>query len=127
MRAAILTVILSVGITAPPPASWQWPVEGDQIVVRNFLAPNSPWGAGHRGLDLAARVGSHVRAPVSGRVRFSGQVVDRGVITIETAEGWLVSMEPIDASIRSGRVSAGQKLGVVQVGHCSGGCLHIGL
>lgn len=127
MRTATIALILTLGLTPPPPASWHWPVDGEHRVVRDFLAPPSPWGAGHRGLDLAARAGTPVRAPVSGRVSFSGRVVDRGVITIETADGWLVSMEPVEASMSSGQVRAGQRLGVLQSGHCPGGCLHIGL
>lgn len=127
MRTLSIALILSMGMTPPPAAIWTWPVDGEHRVVRDFLAPPSPWGAGHRGLDLDARVGATVRAPVSGRISFSGRVVDRGVITIETRDGWKVSMEPVDASISSGQVRAGQKVGVVQSGHCPRGCLHIGL
>lgn len=123
----MVVLLMSMGLIAPPAPTWHWPTNGEQRVVRDFLAPSSPWGAGHRGLDLAARVGSTVTAPVSGQVRFSGRVVDRDVLTIETNEGWLVSMEPIDATVLSGRVRAGQKVGVVSSGHCRGGCLHVGL
>lgn len=97
-------------------------------VVRDFVAPHTPWGPGHRGLDLRARPGTPVVAPVSGRVFFSGDVVNRGVVTIETSEGWLISMEPVrlDQPVPR-RVNAGQRLGRVASGHCSSGCLHIGL
>ena len=127
MRSISVALALTLGLTSPPPAIWHWPVDGDHRVIRDFLAPPSPWGAGHRGLDLNARIGATVRAPVSGRISFSGRVVDRGVITIETPDGWLVSMEPVEASLSSGQVRAGQKVGVLQSGHCPGGCLHIGL
>ena len=127
MKLLITAAMASIGLLTPPPPVWDWPVKADAEVVRDFLAPLSPWGAGHRGLDLRARPGSPVVAPVSGKIHFSGSVVNRGVVTIETAEGWLVSMEPITPDFEGSRVARGQKIGIVQRGHCSGGCLHIGL
>jgi murein DD-endopeptidase MepM/ murein hydrolase activator NlpD len=67
-------------------------------------------------------------APVSGRVRFVGSVVNRGVVTIETSEGWLVSMEPVTINEGVGsRVRAGQRIGTITRGHCPKRCVHVGL
>lgn len=126
MRILILSLAIS-SLLSPPPAEWHWPVRDSPGVIRHFQAPLTPWGPGHRGIDLSATVGSAVLAPDSGRIYFSGDVAGRGVITIETAEGWLISMEPLVPEISRGAVRKGQRLGVVAQGHCESGCLHIGL
>ena len=122
-----IIVIALAGLLTGPDASWIWPVKHSPAVVRPFDAPDSPWGPGHRGLDLAASAGDPVIAPVSGTIYFSGRLVNRGVITIKTDQGYLVSMEPVDATKTSGRVEAGARIGTVGSGHCAQGCLHIGL
>src|SRR5690606_40194397 len=42
-------------------------------LVRGFEAPRERWGAGHRGVDLAAATGQPVRAPGPGTVTFAGR------------------------------------------------------
>lgn len=121
-------VAVLVGLFQPSPASWVWPVGGAHIIVRDFIAPETPWGPGHRGIDIDVSGSSTLRAPVSGRLRFRGDVVNRGVVTIETREGHLVSMEPVTISLPSGStVRAGQVIGSVDPGHCPTRCLHLGL
>lgn len=116
------------GLLLAPPATWKWPVDHPPKVVRDFAAPLTEWGPGHRGLDLDAPVGSSVRAPVAGRIWFADRVATRGVVTIRTDQGHLVSMEPVITQVQAGqRVRAGQRVGTVASGHCRGGCLHIGL
>ncbi len=69
-----------------------------------------------------------MRAPVSGSVSFSGRVVDRVVITITTADGEKVTLEPVKLDEEPPKtVRAGERIGRVAHGHCPGGCLHIGL
>ena len=123
----LFAVLLATALLEPPAATWRWPIPGDPLVIRDFVAPESPWGPGHRGLDLAAEVGDSVRAPVAGTVSFSGQVATRGVITIRTSEGHLVSMEPVTGMVTEGKVRKGETLGTLAAGHCATGCLHIGL
>ena len=121
--------ILVMGLLFPPPpaASWVWPVSGPHTVLRDFEAPATPWGRGHRGLDLAAS-DTIVRAPVSGVVTFQGFVVDRGVLTITTEEGHKVSFEPVKSVLAVGtRVNAGDYIAQLQEGHCATLCVHIGL
>jgi len=113
---------------APPEARWVWPVGGDHVIVRDFIAPETPWGPGHRGVDIDASHSPVLRAPVSGRLRFVGDVVNRGVVTIHTPEGFLVSMEPVTITLPSGSiVKAGQAIGTVDTGHCPKRCIHLGL
>ena len=52
------------GATAAPAASaggWTWPVVGP--VIQTFDPPDTPYGSGHRGIDIAASVGTTVVAP----------------------------------------------------------------
>ncbi len=114
-------------IPLPPPAIWAWPTEGPQVILRDFQAPPTPWGAGHRGLDLQAR-GSTIRAPLAGVISFSGDVAGRGVLTITGPAGERVSLEPVTTELRSGdRVTRGEPIASLQSGHCSDLCLHVGL
>ena len=123
-----LIVVLLMGLIPPPPqAVWEWPTSGDHLIIRDFTAPLTPWGAGHRGLDLAAE-DSDIVAPTGGTISFSGWVVNRGVLTITTPEGMLISMEPVTPAIESGeQVRRGQVIARVEPGHCATPCLHLGL
>jgi murein DD-endopeptidase MepM/ murein hydrolase activator NlpD len=122
------TVALLASLFSAPAPSWVWPVGGNPVIVRDFIAPETPWGPGHRGVDIDASTSATLRAPVSGRLRFTGDVVSRGVVTIETAEGFLVSMEPVTIDLPPGStVRAGQVMGSVDPGHCARRCLHLGL
>jgi murein DD-endopeptidase MepM/ murein hydrolase activator NlpD len=128
MRTLIISLLVAFGLFDPPPALWDWPVSGPHRILRDFDAPDSPWGPGHRGIDIEVTSGRALLAPVSGRLRFQGEVVDRGVVTIETAEGHLVSMEPVSVDLPPGsRVRQGQIIGEVAPGHCRVYCLHLGL
>jgi murein DD-endopeptidase MepM/ murein hydrolase activator NlpD len=123
----LIVLLLSAVIPAPPAALWSWPTSGPQVVVRDFMAPLTPWGAGHRGLDLAAE-SDEVYAPTSGRVSFSGWVVNRPVVTITTRAGYRLSFEPVSPLIDTGDwVTTGELIGVLEDGHCATRCLHFGL
>jgi murein DD-endopeptidase MepM/ murein hydrolase activator NlpD len=84
-----LTLLLSVMPSFPAWASgsWTWPVTGP--VIRGFDLPGSPYGSGHRGIDIAAPVGTLVRAPASGVVTFAGNVGGRLFVTIDHGGGLL--------------------------------------
>lgn len=101
------------------------PVPGP--VVRGFDAPDPNWLAGHRGVDLAAAVGSPVRAAAAGRVSVAQVIAGRGVVAILHGDV-RTTYEPVLASVRVGQqVRAGDVIGTVQSGHCASGCLHFGL
>jgi len=100
-------------------------------LVRGFEAPRERWGAGHRGVDLAAATGQPVRAPGPGTVTFAGRVAGRGVVTVAHPDGLRSSLEPVEARVVAGeQVTAGQELGEIESpeGHCAPqACLHWGV
>ena len=108
-------------------ALWAWPLAPPHPVVRAYLAPPTTYGAGHRGIDIAASTGAEIRAPSDGVVRFSGWIVDRGVLSIDHGGGVVSSFEPVTSTLVAGeRVTRGQVVGVVEEGHCAATCLHLG-
>jgi murein DD-endopeptidase MepM/ murein hydrolase activator NlpD len=121
------------GATAPVPAGaqWRWPLDPAPAVVRRFLPAPTPWGAGHRGVDLAARVGQPVLAAGAGVVSFSGQIAGEGILAVTHPGGLRTTYQPVGAGLPSGTVVAsGQQIGVVaaEPGHCAPAtCLHWGL
>ena len=118
-------VVSAASVAATP--LWHWPVSGARVIVRPYLAPATPYGPGHRGVDLAAS-GAVVTAPADGIVHFSGIVVDRPVLSIEHAGGFLSSYEPVSSSLTKGdAVARGDPIGTLEPGHCTSPCLHFGV
>ena len=111
-------------------ALWLPPLGGALQVSGAYVEPASPYGPGHRGIDLPATPGDAVIAPVSGTVSFVGTVVDRPLLSIRLEDDTVVSLEPVDASDLSvgDRVLRGEQIGVVaEGGHCASECLHLGV
>src|SRR5690349_10872371 len=66
-------------------------------VLRPFEAPPTPFGPGHRGVDLATRAGEAVHAAGAGVVIFAGAVAGRGVVVLQHPDGVSTEYEPITA------------------------------
>ncbi|WP_242636706.1 murein hydrolase activator EnvC family protein [Myceligenerans salitolerans] len=124
------------GNGGPPasPAGYVSPVGGTRVpggVLRTFDAPESPWGAGHRGVDLAMTAGQEISSPAPGRVAFAGMVAGRGVVVVEHADGLRSSLEPVTPAVPAGTpVDAGEPVGRVAAGpgHCGRElCVHWGV
>ncbi|WP_372728073.1 M23 family metallopeptidase [Nocardioides sp.] len=106
-----------------------WPLRPRPVVAQRFAAPDSPWGSGHRGVDLNGVVGQAVRAALPGRVGFVGAIAGRGVVVVQHG-ATRTTYEPVEAEVRVGeRVAAGAVLGKLALGgsHCFPvTCLHWG-
>ena len=135
MRAVVLPLAMllagpafgpsSATTPAAPGASWGWPVIGP--VIRGFDPPDTPYGAGHRGIDIAVAVGTVVLAPEAGTVVFAGPVggqlfltLDHGAELVSTYS-WLSS-----TLVRKGDVVAGgQPIATTGLGHPGSGVPHL--
>jgi len=112
-----------------PSARWTWPTPGTRVVLEPFRAPAHAYGAGHRGIDIEAAIGSVVVAPAPGIVAFRGTVVDRPLLTIEHDGGLVTTFEPVDSSLQPGdSVVAGDAIGAVATGsHTEPAAMHLGV
>jgi len=132
----VLFAAATVAATASPAyaadadaTGWLRPVDGP--VVRPFDAPESVYGAGHRGADLAAPPGTTVRAANDGVVSFAGSVAGTLHVTVAHAGGLRTSYSFL-ASVAvhaGGSVARGDVLGTtggVGPDH-DGSVLHLGL
>jgi murein DD-endopeptidase MepM/ murein hydrolase activator NlpD len=134
-------VLLLLALAPPPPAPAApavggaadpvgvWPLAPEPAVVRPFDPPDVPYGAGHRGVDLAARPGQPVRTALPGRVSFAGRIAGRGVVVVGHG-ATRTTYEPVSADVVVGTVLAsGDVLGRLETAgsHCAPGvCLHWG-
>lgn len=123
----------SAPAAAPPhttiAATWVWPIDGARSVANPFRAPAHEYGSGHRGIDIVTSQGRAVRAPADGIVAFRGTVVDRPLLTIEHAGGYVSTFEPLTSDLSPGDVvPAGETIGTVASGgHAESGTLHLGV
>jgi murein DD-endopeptidase MepM/ murein hydrolase activator NlpD len=88
-------------------------------VLRGYDPPETPYGAGHRGIDIAVPVGSTVRAPDAAVVAFAGKVGGQLFVTLDhggevtSTYSWLAS-----ALVHEGEVVArGQAIATSGQGH----------
>ena len=106
-----------------------WPLQPAPEVVRPFDPPDSPYGAGHRGVDLLGTVGQQVRAALPGTVTYAGSLAGRGVVVVDHG-ATRTTYEPVVATVRLGtRVGAGAQIGSLALAgsHCfPRACLHWG-
>jgi murein DD-endopeptidase MepM/ murein hydrolase activator NlpD len=112
---------------------WRIPID-KPVLMRDFTQPSTDWSAGHRGVDYLVTDGDAVFAPSSGTIRFSGNLVNRSVISIIHENGLISTLEPVCGSIVKGeRVLSGQQIGSVcasqgYFSHCALNlCLHFGI
>lgn len=107
-----------------------WPLSPEPAVVERFSPPENPWGRGHRGVDLAGRLGQVVRSALPGQVSYAGRLAGRGIVTITHADGTRTTYQPVAAAVAVGdRVSRGGRIGTLELAgsHCfPRACLHWG-
>ena len=134
LRHLFLGLLLLPGPAPPAPVTYQPPLPRPLSIVRGFDPPASDYGAGHRGIDLAAPQGAVVNAAAGGVVAFAGPLADRAVVSVQHPDGIRTTYEPlalIDVK-RGQRIVTGAELGTLAPGHpgcqATGGevCLHWG-
>jgi murein DD-endopeptidase MepM/ murein hydrolase activator NlpD len=128
----VLCLLVCVGPQAPAAhaaGTWLWPVSGS--LLRPFDPPGSPFGAGHRGIDIGAPSGTTVVAPDPGTVTFAGTVAGHLFVTLAHG-GELVSTYSWLSGIlvqQGDLVARGQP--IAASGGCHPGdvdpCLHLGV
>lgn len=120
MRRSVVGTVLAATLAAAPggvPLAYQPPVPGE--VVTAFEAPPTPYGSGHRGVDLAAAEGEAVLTAAVGRVAFAGPVAGTSWVSVDHPDGVRTSYGPLaTVDVRVGqRVVGGARLGTVGSGH----------
>lgn len=133
LPAVLLAFALATPSAAPadPPAEPQgsWPLQPRPAVVEGFDPPESAWGAGHRGVDLAGVPGQQVYAALGGTVSFAGSIAGKAVVVVDHG-ATRTTYEPVAAGLPVGSaVAEGQPLGtlVLPASHClPAACLHWG-
>jgi len=126
---ALLAAFLGVnqgtasGSPLPPPTPptaerFVWPLAPPHPVLRPFQPPSTPYGPGHRGVDLGGYVNEPVLAADRGLILYAGPLADRSLVSIEHPGGLRTTYEPVQPTVRVGEeVQRGQVIGTLQAGH----------
>lgn len=123
----VVALLAAVPATAGAAGSWLWPVGGP--VISGFDPPSSPYGSGHRGIDIATPVGTEVVAPEAGVVAFAGPVGGRLFLTIDHGRGLESTYSWLSALLvrRGDDVAAGQPVARSGDGHPGAPISHLHL
>jgi murein DD-endopeptidase MepM/ murein hydrolase activator NlpD len=134
--AAVVALVSSSGVESSPPVragplradttsaeatpaygTYAWPVRGE--VIRPFEPPEDPYGAGHRGIDIAAPLGTAVRAAQEGTVAFAGPVAGALFVSIDHPDGVRTTYSWLsEVRVRAGDpVERGYPIGLSGPGH----------
>jgi murein DD-endopeptidase MepM/ murein hydrolase activator NlpD len=107
------TVPVPPGFTGPT-ARFSWPLPAPHPVLRPFQAPATPYGPGHRGVDLGGSVGEPVFAAGDGLVLYAGALFNCDLISIEHPGGLRTTYTPVVPSVRVGQqVTRRQQIGTL--------------
>src|SRR5919106_6987858 len=134
--AAVVALVSSSGVESSPPVragplradttsaeatpaygTYAWPVRGE--VIRPFEPPEDPYGAGHRGIDIAAPLGTAVRAAQEGTVAFAGPVAGALFVSIDHPDGVRTTYSWLsEVRVRAGdRLDRGAVIALSGAGH----------
>jgi murein DD-endopeptidase MepM/ murein hydrolase activator NlpD len=129
--AVLLVAAVALGLaprTGPEPVG-VWPLQPPPAVVRPFDPPATPYGAGHRGVDLLGSPGQPVLSALAGTVTWAGSLAGRGVVVVGHG-ATRTTYEPVTPGVAVGAsVAAGDPLGALTLSgsHCfPRACLHWG-
>ena len=132
MRRTFVFLLVGLSLTSAPSiaraaGTWVWPVVGP--IVRGFDPPTSPFGSGHRGIDIAATPSTVLVAPEAGQVTFAGPVGGELFVTIDHGDGVRSTMSWLSAILvrRNDHVERGQPVAVSGHGHTALESSHVHL
>ena len=145
MPLRLFLLVLTVLVCSSPPAGgaptpsrpahhrstqYDWPLAPPHPVARPFQPPSTPYGPGHRGVDLAGQPGAPVLAAADGVVAFAGSLAGRGLVSIDHDGGVRTTYEPLTVLVVAGQqVTRGTVIGLTAPGHdrcTAAACLHWG-
>jgi murein DD-endopeptidase MepM/ murein hydrolase activator NlpD len=118
---AVLTPLFAIGggsaAAAAGASGWTWPVVGP--VIQAFDPPDTPYGSGHRGVDIAAEVGTTIVAPAPGTVTFAGPVGGYLFMTIDHGGDLSSTYSWLSARLvkKGDHVVQGQPIAITGWGH----------
>jgi hypothetical protein len=121
-RSAVLALTLLLvagpgGSASRAAGTWVWPLVGS--VIRGYDPPDNPYGSGHRGIDIAAPVGTIVRAVDAGTVTFAGKVGGQLFVTVNHGGGLASTYSWVSALLvrKNDHVVRGQPVATTGWGH----------
>jgi murein DD-endopeptidase MepM/ murein hydrolase activator NlpD len=127
--ASVLVATLAGPAVAEADPVGAWPLRPEPAVVRGFDPPLSPYGPGHRGVDLLSHPGQQVRAALAGTVTYAGLLAGRGVVVVSHGPT-RTTYEPVAATVAVGQpLGRGDPVGTLGLSgsHCfPRACLHWG-
>jgi murein DD-endopeptidase MepM/ murein hydrolase activator NlpD len=102
---------------APAYGTYSWPVRGQ--VTGEYDPPETPFGSGHRGIDIDAPLGTPVQAAEGGTVAFAGPVAGALFVSIDHPDGVRTTYSWLsEVRARAGdRVERGAIVGLTGSGH----------
>lgn len=123
----LLGATLPSAPVAPSAGTWGWPVIGP--VVGAFEPPETPFGAGHRGIDIAAAAGTTVLAPEAGVVAFAGRVAGELFVTLDHGGGLTSTYSWLsEVLVRKGdAIARGTPIARTGLGHPGSSVAHLHL
>ncbi len=114
-------------------SGYTFPVLGDYRISSPYGSRSSPGGIGstnHRGIDIAAKAGTPIVAPIGGNVIFAGRAGGYGnYVKVRGDDGNTYEFgHLLDYQVGKGRIAAGEQIGRVgSTGNSTGNHLHFGV
>lgn len=126
---AALVLAVTLALAPEPVPVGVWPLQPVPEVAAPFDPPDSPYGPGHRGVDLRGSPGQVVHAALAGTVTYAGPLAGVGVVVVDHV-ATRTTYQPVSASVALGTtVPAGAPIGTLTLpgSHCfPRACLHWG-
>jgi murein DD-endopeptidase MepM/ murein hydrolase activator NlpD len=113
----LLPVSSGSEVTAKP--FWAEPLKHTIAISKQFLRPNSDWGAGHRGVDFLVSTSDSILAPHTGTISLASEVFGVPTVVLSHQDGSSEVFQPLclGPKLKLGqKIQIGERLGM----HCLG-------